>query len=381
VIVQRPGFWSLAGLGVRRMVREVDVEAVLSTHLRRKAVRHPLFARSPFWLPYTWCRLLLERFRIGKYLAYFLRERVDYVGVWNGQKKPGATIAAAAELAGAQPVFFENGLLPKTTTVDLEGVNARNSLPRHPSYYMAYRGEAALPNRLVQRASVRDRTDSPDLELPPRYVFVPFQVATDSQIIAQSPWVHDMRQLYGLLLRALDRVAEDAPDLHVVIKEHPSCSVRYDDLHARDSRVLFANTHSTQELIEGADAVVTINSTVGVESLLLGKSVLTLGEAFYNIQDLVLHANDDVEFLDLFEQLLDFLPDDHLRTGFLAYLNNEYCIPEPWVEVSDRHIKAWEARVLKADLHGIAAGDTSALSRLQPRRQAVQQDQRLVTEA
>lgn len=64
----------------------------------------------------------------------------------------------------------------------------------------------------------------------------------------------------------------------VVLKEHPSSRVKYPDLARRVSdRVIFANGNSTQELIEKADCVVTINSTVGLESILLAKPVLVLG--------------------------------------------------------------------------------------------------------
>ena len=39
-----------------------------------------------------------------------------------------------------------------------------------------------------------------------------------------------------------------------------------------------------KEVLKKAELVITLNSTVGIEALLYGKPVLTLGDAFYNIK-------------------------------------------------------------------------------------------------
>jgi len=50
---------------------------------------------------------------------------------------------------------------------------------------------------------------------------------------------------------------------------------------AQDKLGFLVSTQNTVELIQGATAVITINSTVGMEALLYGKPVTALGQCLY----------------------------------------------------------------------------------------------------
>ncbi|MCJ8272053.1 MAG: capsular biosynthesis protein, partial [Psychrosphaera sp.] len=140
---------------------------------------------------------------------------------------------------------------------------------------------------------------------------------------------------------------------HLVFKEHPSWPGNFDELYDLDECCLFANENNTQELIENAEAVITINSTVGLESLLLGKKVITLGNACYNIEQLVLHADSEAEFFEVLSSLSEWQCNETLRLNFLNFIATVYCIPNGWQNMLDEpvdgHIDAMVKRVFEND--------------------------------
>jgi capsule polysaccharide modification protein KpsS len=85
-------------------------------------------------------------------------------------------------------------------------------------------------------------------------------------------------------------------DLKVIVKEHPEDISRnnYKNLKKmyRDNKeIIFVKKYDINKLISNSLAVVTINSTVGIESIAKHKPVITLGDAFYNIDGVVYHCD------------------------------------------------------------------------------------------
>jgi capsule polysaccharide export protein KpsC/LpsZ len=77
---------------------------------------------------------------------------------------------------------------------------------------------------------------------------------------------------------------------HKQIKSNPSLY----DLIKQNINIYYdhANTYDTYSIIQKADICVTINSQAGLESLLLGKIVITCGNAFYSCLNSVYQALD-----------------------------------------------------------------------------------------
>ncbi|MGD9709991.1 MAG: hypothetical protein AB7U65_09255 [Halothiobacillaceae bacterium] len=315
------------------------------------------FNGKPFWLngilwPYRRYKWLQAKRLFGACVAVLIDLRPATVGVWNGQKFFSAIAAQAARHLGIQVLYFENGVLPNTTTVDPKGVNVANSVPRSPSFYRNYplieKKLAASPSLVARKPRAGKRLSSTTTALPAKYLLVPFQVDTDTQVVIHSPWIRDMRQFFQEMIQA-SRLWHDR-ELHIVFREHPSSSHGYADLHKTAQampRIHFINDRPLQEMIEHATAVVTINSTVGIEGLMLGRPVITLGEAFYNIDDLVLHASSSAELVAAVNQLADFKIDEQLRQGFLAYLRNDYAVSGSWKEASPEHLSHMAARIME----------------------------------
>ena len=195
------------------------------------------------------------------------------------EKQPYLTVVKAAEAAGKRVVYMENGLLPKTTTADFHGVNGNNCLPREPQFYSqlslhSHQEEGDIQLTVRQPLKHKATHFESSVDVPTNYIFVPFQVPSDTQIVVHSPWIHSMEQFFEELLTVQKSLRETLGDKapYFVFKEHPSYKGDFSHLHNRDSHCIFANANNTQELIQNAQAVITINSTVGLESLLRTES-------------------------------------------------------------------------------------------------------------
>lgn len=266
----------------------------------------------------------------------------DSIVMWNGSHRYQRVLSCLYKNR-IKLVYFENGLLPNTTTCDLLGVNYLNSVPRDKEYYLdLYNTGVVSDYRMVSNLIPRStRKVFEQIEVPDNYIFVPFQDDRDTQIRHFSPLFENMRELYKFIS---DELVSN--DNFFVIKEHPSSRVDYSDLHYKHKNIIFANGNSTQELISNSSAVLTINSTVGLESILIGANVITCGNAFYNIPELVLHCSSKHELKSVFIEGLRFKSNEKLRNSFLYYLNSIYCVPGDWKKPNIKHFEFIKERVL-----------------------------------
>lgn len=268
------------------------------------------------------------------WLTYFRKAKPDLLVVWNGMQLPLASAAAAAREAGVKTLFCENGYLPHTVVMDPNGVNAGGSLiGKGPEFYRAVEPSAEKLAEIYTTAPVarglnpktHKRPEAEDFTLPVRYVFLPLQVHDDSQILMYSPRFADMPSVVRSVAKAVQSLGGG---LKLVVKEHPSDYGRidYSALRAAFPDVQFTRTFPTRDLIAGAAAVVTVNSTVGIEGVLARRPVLTLGRAFYNVPGVVRPLGDTEDVADALADTLATPPDQDLRDRFLYYLRYVYLV-------------------------------------------------------
>ncbi|MHB1456717.1 MAG: capsular polysaccharide export protein, LipB/KpsS family [Armatimonadota bacterium] len=271
---------------------------------------------------------------------YHKLEDVDLLVVWHGYKRPGSIAALVAKEHGAQVIYCENGLLPKTLAMDPLGINFENCLTGlSPDFYRNVamdpaKRDALLNTALQQRQfkkTVRVKTDDCDdhRELPERYVLYAMQVHDDSQVLMFSQRFPSMETAVPYVadrLAAYNKLHNDT--LKLVIKEHPTDYGRidYTAMRAALPDAYFLRTTPVSEIIDRAAAVVTLNSTVGVEGLLHFKPVITLGDACYNILGMVWHVGSDDDMVDMLEGALNTPVDRDLITRFLYFLRYEYLV-------------------------------------------------------
>ena len=264
---------------------------------------------------------------------------------WNNIKYPQFMLNDLAKEYNLKTLFFENGFLPDTTQADCKGVNALNSVPRDKNFYenLNYY-KKPLPDKLIPRVPVR-KLEGKQLNLNREYIFIPFQVNYDSQIIYFSPWIKSMNELFNLIYDISDEFNMD-----FIFKIHPSDKVTdYSNMYIKAKNrknILFA-TNPTSALIKNAKAIITINSSVGIEALLFEKRVITLGEAFYNIDGIVKHADNKNQLINILKNLNKWQLDNKLIKNFLGYLYYEYLIPKSWKNPDKIHFEKINERINK----------------------------------
>lgn len=325
-------------------------DQILDEQLARKRAYNQIWNNPVLKCLYSVTLLTIERLRYAKYLAILKQKNPTHIVIWNGRKLPNVTVVKAAKSLDINIFYFENGLLPNTVSLDPKGVNFSSSLSKEPSFYLNHDKSNTLPftpPNIIPRKSIKKRSEFSSISLPERYIFVPFQVPHDTQIVCYSTWIKSMEGFYDEVIQAVRSLND--PSLKVVFKEHPSWHKHYHSLYSKDDIGLFANGNDTVDLIQNAAAVLTINSTVGLESLQLNKTVITLGDACYNIEGLVLHANNQQQLSQALKQALQgWQSDDLLRMKFFSYLEHIYCIPR--IQKDDpEHIKAVQQRLAGMD--------------------------------
>lgn len=176
------------------------------------------------------------------------------------------------------------------------------------------------------------------------YIFIPFQVETDSQIILNSPKIKKMTELFELVSKAVEEYnLKTNKQIKAVFKTHPMDpaldikKILYLNKKYKDS--ILVTIGDTKELIKNSKAVITINSTVGVEALCEYKPVITLGEAFYNIEDISYHVENFDELEKTIKIALSKELDKELIKKFLYYLRFNYFKEIYWRNPDDKSIE------------------------------------------
>lgn len=112
-----------------------------------------------------------------------------------------------------------------------------------------------------------------------KYVFYPLQYFRESRVTMRAPEFYNQLWVIEYLSRSLP------PGYELVVKDHPRQlgALPLSQVYKlRRYATAVAPTLSAREVLTEADAVVTLNNTVGYESLMYGKPVITLGDAFYS---------------------------------------------------------------------------------------------------
>ncbi len=185
------------------------------------------------------------------------------------------------------------------------------------------------------------------------YVYFPLHLMDDYKLKSVIPHCADQ-------LAIVEQVARSLPHGYdLVVKEHPM-SIGRNKLSTlarlrriRNARLVPART-SSHDLIAGAEAVAVISSTVGLEALLHGKPVLTIGRPFYSGFGITRDLDGSSGIREAVPALLDDQPDRELTLRFL-HSARERCHPGAPVLVDRSDANAVElAASLESASHGLA---------------------------
>jgi capsule polysaccharide modification protein KpsS len=285
---------------------------------------------------------------------------------------------------------FELGLFrPNTITIDPQGVNYNNSVPKNKEFYrhisienkfdyskinsdiseferniivakymIYYRigeilGKNSLENKTIRLKDYFSRfyntylkkrkKEDNSIQLPPNYIFAPFQVVNDSQTLVHSDF-NNMIEFAETVIEGVKEYNSNNDDnLALIFKEHPMDvgKVNYDDFYEKyknDDSIIFLKQGNTNKIIEKSNLVITINSTVGIEALEMHKKVICLGRAFYAIKDIAKKSNQITLANDIGE-ILNKEIDTDLIDNFLDYLKYEYQIEGNEYYYNEKQVK------------------------------------------
>jgi capsular polysaccharide export protein len=276
--------------------------------------------------------------------------------------------------AGVRVHVFEEGYVrPNWLTMELHGVNGRSLLSRDPDWYrdqrritpvgtggrptgynlyerayhdVRYRAAntlyarrfpnyqthrprngffeyAGLAARMVQQARYRREAESVTAELlesKQAYYLFPLQLNSDTQIAVHSPF-DGVRQAINKVVQSFAIAAQRKTFL--VLKNHPLDTGLIDyrrytlelaqELGITD-RLRFIDAGHLPTLLDHAQGVVVVNSTVGLSALHHRRPLMALGTAIYDMPGMTWQGS-----LDDFWQHAE-PPDMHLYQCFLDYV-------------------------------------------------------------
>lgn len=150
-----------------------------------------------------------------------------------------------------------------------------------------------------------------------RIIFYPFHVPVDFSLTIRSPDFLNQVKTLDKISNLLDN------QFQIIIKEHPSMigsisSRKIINLLRKNEKITLLNPHiNSKDVIKLSDTIITINSKIGVEALLLQKMVISLGTSFYQECPLINKINSIEEIKKCFEKKKFYRQNDVFK-----YLNS-----------------------------------------------------------
>jgi capsular polysaccharide export protein len=153
-------------------------------------------------------------------------------------------------------------------------------------------GSFLIPNlfTILKNKIIQNKRNNPKEYLPKNSITFIMQVPVDAQLIDNSP-------LYDNFYVMLKDIYEALPSgYNLVVREHPNYFNKYDEkiyeyINNNDN-IFLLNNVSLDETLKNSKLIILNNSTVGIEALTYYKTVLTLGNAYYNRNQITYHLDD-----------------------------------------------------------------------------------------
>lgn len=324
---------SLAQIGSIDWLRFVPMALVVKDY-PETAERADVALSTATKVPNNPILIALKRYMLRKQYnwsrRFFERNTSKIAVVWNGLNGSRRAFVDGACDAGARTLYFELSPLKNRATIDPNGVNFLNYLSRDGQAYIDWgrtKGSDAwrqVKFTITARSGSNTSSDSGNAKLlSDPFIFLPLQVPGDSQL-----------RLFGGRHRTVDQVIEAVTKAsqflpqgwYIRVKEHPSAEVSYAELikSLNNPRVVLDNTTDTFAQVEASMAVLTVNSSVGLEAMFFDKPVIAMGDCFWAVPGIAELCQTHEELVEVFLKAETLQFDQQARHGFLSYLVDEY---------------------------------------------------------
>jgi len=164
----------------------------------------------------------------------------------------------------------------------------------------------------------------------PLTIFVPFQTRCDSVTVMWSDWV---KNLLGFQ-KVISQIAKENPNILFLVKDHPHESVQR--MPITSPNIKSVNYLHYKDCIDYSDIIITINSSIGLQSMFWKKPVIIVGSAYFQHEGLNCKANNKEEIIRLIKNPI--LPDYEKIQRFLYFLKYQFYTECTMVKHSPRKI-------------------------------------------
>ena len=297
----------------------------------------------------------------------FKKEQPDFL-ITIGDSRMSIEIAVAiAKRKGIKVYYIEQGPF-NTTFFDDEGVNANLSIRnrsfndvelnkdikfnttskkynRSPIYrgldmlFMTFQKSYIYPPDLkfTDLNSYRPKKVETKINLQNKNksnILLILQVPFDVNMIKHSPLFKTHAEIIKTIYQNLPENAE------LIIREHPLYINKYEKEvynFIAENNIKIENNYSLNDALMLADVVVVNNSTVGLEAIFNYKTLVVLGNAFYDNEQICLKLKHKSELQTILKKSLDHSPDKIQIDNFKQLLLNTVMLEG---SITDKHLKS-----------------------------------------
>jgi len=171
----------------------------------------------------------------------------------------------------------------------------------------------SIVKSLIKKITQKKRRENTGKEKKP-YIFLPLQLTNDSQVLLHSDICNR---------KAIDYAVDYSKrhNLNLIVKKHPADHERNLDKKLSElssENTIIISTENTFKLIRGSVQVITINSSVALESKIIGRDVKILGKSIYEKVD-----NENLKYL-LHSHFIniDYFSNENIRNPEIIELLN-----------------------------------------------------------
>lgn len=327
--------------------------------------------------------------RIATCLQYLIdQNKYDAALIWNGEDFMGKILTILSKRANIKTVFIENGYFPRTLQFDREGVNVYSSITKRPfneicrELESSRRDDAGVPRDdfvlsplkdlrwlnylqcfLIRKLNLNFYRDFPEcrgvswfvlewlhvkrrfipldkIDLPEKYVFIPFQVHDDTQILLNARHFKNMEDFFEFAYQSIKK--HFGNEYAIVVKEHPEdlCRYSYSRLRRKYPDVIWLRKYDINVLLDRASFVFVVNSSVGLQAVERKKPVVVFGDSFYTRDEIVFCVKDPKSIDTVIERAKMGVDEDRRVNieSFIKYLKDRYFVDGSWKDVTKQGI-------------------------------------------
>jgi len=154
-----------------------------------------------------------------------------------------------------------------------------------------------------------------------KIIFIPLQVVDDTVTLLWCDWVKSIENFYNII----NYLAEDCSNIKFLVKNHPIQLAR-DNKYFTSNQLNIINVDDShyKDCVAYSDAVITVNSSVGLQAMMWQKPTLILGKSFYQFNEINQKINDYEELKNAIQNEDYIQPNLEKIYRFLYYLKYNY---------------------------------------------------------